>query len=654
MGDASRMCNFGCCMSCRGPLLPGDVMLVNRECVRVYLINAQFFALQAEHLPASQFAGFIEMSHVIPYAQRHSAIQFAWSRVEESPVDSGAFNVPPRGTIRFSTLDDSNSALFTNKRLPKSDYRARWDPPTELQPMQRLLKHVSKLAGDRPGPSIDLNLMYPCCSHCNDIMDAEARIGWMCIQGLVPSKAVSVYGKKGDSVRVRPDRSVDNFHSAELGALVAYYLHRCLLNFDEADVDYSGMHVSVRKVFVTLCFVILNIVAVWLERRSPVIKKDKPKGRHIHDGVLNLLTGHCLYLLFCLEKYTVGVDFSRFQLFYMLELVDAPKEIWDQNDTTLYAPLFAAIDSGEIRDVSLMISSVADRLVDLYQFPVRYVCKRMLGLRPKAFSVNKKAEWDAIVAYFVSYAEAGQLQTRHDYCRQFSPKRIDQDISRFVRNVGIFPVLWPLMRSLVVEDERYRQLVYRWISFERDIECEALIEHNQALTSLSRAYHTLQKREDNALLLFNLCFLLRPHELYGDITAAEAMEQASVAGLPDLRKRARGAPFCSIWKATIRHARLNCLGPSWFDRPAPNAPLASLFSSLRLSDAPLFSHHGFGDAPLGVAIPASAATPDSTPVGYPLGSPLRRQGERREPCAAPAPLVRFVVPPPEEVVPARD
>jgi len=617
MADVGRLCNFGCCMSCRAPLLPGDVMLVNRECVRVYLVNAQFFALQAENIPPSQFAGYIEMSHVIPHAQRHSAIRYAWSRVEQHVVNTGGF-APMPVLPGYDTLDDSNSVFFENSKNKKSEYRASWAPPASGIPLQRLLQRMCKLAGDREAPPTDLNLEYPCCSHCNDIMDASARIGWMCIEGLVPERAVVAY-RRGGVVRHRPDRAANNFHTEELGGLVGYYLHRCLLNFNT--VDCSGMRPSVRKVFVALCFVLLNIVAVWFERRSPITRKENPKGLHIYDGVLNLLTGHCLYLLFTLQGFARGVSFSRFHLLYMSELVDAPKEIWNQRMTALYAPLFDGADGGRGgANLERLLAGVADRLVDLYDFPVRYVCRRMLGLRPVRFFSEHADEWAAIVDFFLSRSEADLLEVRHDYCRVFSPTKKDQDISRYMRYVGVFPVLWPLLRSLVVEDERYRRLVFRWIAFERDGECEELVEHNQGIPILNRTYYGTRAREDNSLLIFNLLFLLRPQALFG----APVLEAVRRFAVPDIRRRARGQPFCSIWKATVRHAKLDCIGGPWFSRAVP---VAARFCS----DSLHFSS-------IARLVDSSATLRDSAPVESPPGSPSQRQGERQGSCVGQAPL----------------
>jgi len=665
MTAPSRMCNFGCCMACRAPLLPGDIMLIHRECVRVYLINAQFFALQSDLVPCSQFSGFIEMSHVIPHAQRHAAIRFAWSRVERTPVDTGPFALEPAGPrgVNFDTLDDANSVLFASKQYPSTEYRARWDPPTVALPLQPLLALVLRLAGDRATREVNLDLVYPCCSHCNDIMDSSARIGWMCIEGLVPEKSVYAYGKTKRDLRVRPDRAVKNYQTDTLGAMVGYYLQRCLLNFESPGLDYRGTHASARKVFVALCFVILNLVAVWLERRKPLSKSDSPKGAHIYDGVLNLLTGHCLYLLFLLGPHGQGVDFSRFYLFYMLELVDAPVEIWEQDATTLYAPLFKGSDSGDTADVGGLISSVAARLAKLYDFPVRRVCKFMLGLRPARYAERNKDKWAAIKAFFLTHNEAGVMQARHEYCRQFSASRRDQDISRFIQNVGVFPVLWPVLRSLVVEDQRYRHIVYRWIAFERDIECEAIVTHNQHIRALDRDYHSARVREDNALLLFNLQFLLRPKELFGNRTVLEAMGHYA---LPDIRRRASGMPFCSIWKATIRHARLQCLGGAWFARQAPAAPMASRLLACELgvkAASAAFTRTPATFTPASAAFtctpatftpasaaftctpatftPASASPRGSAPAGCRPGSPSRPPGARRASCEELAPLLHW-------------
>ena len=619
--QAATFFNFGCCMACRAPLLPADTTLNRRECLRVYLINTRFAEIVGgKQAPVSEFTDSIEMFHIIPISKRHEAIRFIWNCMHANdakiPIE---FFEPSADNSKFSDLNATQSFEFKPVTQQAATWKARWQTPDTAIPLESLVALLIGEANGEVPPDINLDLKYPTCSCCNDLVDVPARLCWMCDDRLVPRDAISIFKPDDSAADSAPKLNSKPFNNQCLAPLLAYYLHRCTLNLRGRGIRNNTSELNtpasaqVRRIFITICFLLLNLVALWQERAHRVGGTAPRHGLHTYDGLMNLITGHICFLIFSMKAANrAKTDFSRFYLLYISELVDAPESIWEQDHTRLYQPLFEELTPDT--PVATLITIVANNLVAFYITLVKPIGNYLIGAGiPKRISPKDAKFYEDLKAFFVTREEADKLLARHDYCGRFSSARSKQNIAPYIQHVGGFAILWPILRSFVVEDARYRQLIYRWLEVERGIECDAMIRHNPNIKAFNEGLpkHT---RDKNALALFNLMFLLYPEKIIGETPFHQAIDRWESSFL---QTAARAQPFCSIWKATIRHGQIDCIGEPWVPRLHPTGAMRAFFRSLppsallhRQRDSPALRGSAHGGCRLGS-------------LSLPLGGPRR-------------------------------
>lgn len=529
--------HFGCCLSCRAPLMPPYELFWREESQSVlYLVNRfQQLSLGSGN---SAFTGNREESHLLPQQHYKPAYVFC-AKLEKANI---------AGPIAGWDSDLSQTTFNATDcfKLPTSSvtYFAAWDSPKITVKHTRLRRFLAETKVKRIDIEDDLKTIS--CSLCNDIWDCWARVTQILSSGqIVPYDAVHCMTQKGGARVTIPQKSdaqkAKSTNYDRRGCLAAYYLHASLAHLADPVAPQIPTQAfdDTRAVSSLLMWIPLHLTAMYQELVQP-LKKEKTskqsrtdKGPHNYLGIINLMTAYYLWILGRTDADAgLNVPFDRFAVCYVKEICEAPPPVWDSSEHARLCDFVFDTACPPYTDLPGRVSYVSDRLVELYTSKIRHVVPLMRG--DAADPAAPREFRDAAEAYFVTGPEVRQL------LRDIDAKHSETDIAYFLEKLGTAAVLWQIRRNLAQEPEVLRRELDNWIS-----------------ARLNREYDNIAKNSDvemsarDARMVYNVQNSIAP----GNIMPADDVGAIQTGDWDALVESVEKLGRCSVFKAAVRLQR---------------------------------------------------------------------------------------------------
>jgi hypothetical protein len=387
---------------------------------------------------------------------------------------------------------------------------------------------------------IDIDFTVLICKLCNNIFDTWARMGRLLTRpSMTPAGVIDAKLPRNQIVHVPVEGKSDT--RKFLGLILGRYMHRCLRALYPACRPALEGHRS----FVAMAlFIPLHLTCMYLECKDGpastenVRKVGKGKGAHNYMGCMDLLIAYYLFLCAKTADTQPGpLDFTRFSVFYIKELPDAPPPVWD---SVLHPTLSDFVfDGGRPADPVELVAYASDRLMTLYAERVAPLLPLIKGQPPPANPLCLLAG-----AYFIS---ATELDTQ--LLRNLDTQAVPNNISYFMQHIGIAAVLWHIRRYLLSETPRLSQLLDEWMRAQLLKEWTNIAENSPFAMDLPQAQ-----------LIYQMQNTLRPEHMLGsaaalgtgvELTLVRTLEREAVLEL--LSECGR----CSVFKAAARLRRWN-------------------------------------------------------------------------------------------------
>jgi hypothetical protein len=604
--------HFGGCCACRAPFLPATDFFYEPDCQAVFYLQARFHRLTLAGSP-SDFTGSVENGHMLTCAHYSFAYAFARAmpldRIDGPMRGDGVGGVPQNGVNCMTQTRESGrrrgagpgaaggggadepdaeaaaaveTAIAAGKtaaeiasavkrtQKKKNEATAHWDRP-EVYSHPALIDFLSG-DGCKTRLAVDPDFTVPICTLCNDIFDTWARMGnLLTLEAVISPGAVEVTSTAGEgaggvSIRIPDGRNMTT--SKNLGLLLGYYMHRCL----------RGLHVnnrcdaaldSHRDYVCMMLFIPLHLTCFYLEcTDGPIARKNKGQGKGVHNymGCMDLLIAYYLFLCASVNDTNPGpLDFTRFSVFYIKELPDAPQPVWD---SVLHPTLSKFIfDAGCPNDHAALVAYASNRLMALYE-----KCKPLVPLvKGAAVPVLTNLQSTA-AAFFISAAEFDTALVAH-FDRAHNPR----NISYFIQHIGIAAIVWHVRRYLLSETPRLRELLDEWTRALLLKEWANIVENSPYDLTLSQAQ-----------LIYQMQNVLVPERLLGSAdalgTGVELTLIRTIEREPILELVAQ-CGRCSVFKAAARLLKWNfvirALPPVPYALESRLAPFSARLISLR-------------------------------------------------------------------------
>ena len=567
-------------MACRAPFMQDTDLFSQIESQAVFYLQMRFKQL-SKGVANSEFTGKRERGHLL--SKSHYRHVFRWARklpvsqvlsnIEGWDEDPKNMELTPKNSFPLYKNNTEEREDSAAKGTPNKGSKAKgkakkgdeavnanvvfgaWKRPSIYVIVRHasLRKWVAELGVSMHAVELNDDLTSPCCSLCNDIFDCWARMRMYTTErGLVPPRSVTVVGKRGtsksyeiipDTGKARKNRAV---HIANLGCLVAYYMHGSMISLLDYAV-WAGPAVSVKKfqelqpLLVLLMWIPLHLVCLEAELQNPMSDEGKgkaSKAAHNYLGNMDLVIAYYMWLCAQTADRAGGeFEFDRFCVTCVKEIVDSPPPVWDSHAfPRLSDYIFDEACPGGEANIRPRIAYVSDRLVQMY----REVFAPLVPL-VKGFDCSPSASptlRDGAVAFFLSGAEAKEFMT------DYTPKVNPDNIKYFIDHAGIGAVLWQLRRYLSKELPALRDQLDGWI-----------------VARLRKEYANIARNApeelsaDGAQVLYCMQNALRPRAILGARGQLGSGAELAVirtgdpAVIADLIKR---SGRCSVWKAAHR------------------------------------------------------------------------------------------------------
>jgi hypothetical protein len=288
----------------------------------------------------------------------------------------------------------------------------------------------------------------------------------------------------------------------------------------------------------------------------------KGKGVHNYLGNMDLLIAYYLYLCVISDKNFVGVlDFTRFSVFYIKELPEAPNPVWD---SVAHPNLCDFIFDRNCPNAHKeRVTHASNRLIDLYEKTCKPLIPVIMGsayipLFGENFGTARE-KFDSASKFFIS---SGELESTYGKLNLLSV--VSENISSFIPRIGIAATLWHIRRYLLGENPRLRQLVEEWMRSHLVKEWTNIRENSPFEMDLSQAQ-----------LIYQMQNVLLPERLLGSPTALGTGAEFNLVNYLQetaIKELISECGRCSIFKAAARLDRWQ------FTQPAP--PALHLYSGL--------------------------------------------------------------------------
>lgn len=510
---------FGGCMACRAPLCPDADCITRQQCYCVAFMKEFFYERRA-----GTFTDKTHMAHVVQRANASTAVTFFEDNIKNNDTKLHSVDY----TVNAKTWGSGT----------KLKYTASWnkpEKPVRFQDLILLLQQSSEPI------SFSLDTAYPCCLQCNSIMDSEAMLVDMYMP---PDRSEGLIGAASISIKLKNKTISLDEHStrADLqryrSTLDAYYLHRCVLPITD---NTSNLKNDKRDIYVILSWLCLTITCL-IKSKATLSIQRKVKLPHTYVGLLSLLISNFVFILLRCDYGISQEMFSIFHLCYMSELPFCEKA-WDRKKYPTVEDWVAQhISSCETPDQQ--VQSICKQLVYLYALRVRPFVVYFKQDNPKLTQQNKLII-EKYKLFFMTVDEQRYVMQLHRDCvhRQAG----NNDVSPFIDEMGIIPILLPIRRNLVFSKAELWQKLDEWI------QAHLRMEWN----NMKRILPDMTKEQRR--LVYNLQYVLDLDTISNGRDMASVIHEYSY---DSLLKRVRISPRCSTWKALYR---LHSLGISKTD-----------------------------------------------------------------------------------------
>jgi hypothetical protein len=290
----------------------------------------------------------------------------------------------------------------------------------------------------------------------------------------------------------------------------------------------------------------LHITATYLESVERIAGRSA-KGDHNYLGNLDHLIAYHQYLCALAADTNPGrLQFHRLSLFYIKELPEAPRSIWDAELHPRVSD-FVFDDDKPGADTPLALVMHAERrLMALYAGTTAHLIPMLKGFPCTAPDAEFRRDAEA---YFIGMRETQALLSTFDRGTNA------ESIRYFIQHVGAAATLWPNDRYLAREPD-LQDLVTGWISAQLEREYRNIADSHPQISPYQ------------AQALYNVQCLLRPETLLAGAAPEAALEIVANIDATALLEGMQSAPRCSIWKTAQRLRLWN------FTRPIARAPRA--------------------------------------------------------------------------------
>lgn len=533
---------FGCCAACRAPFVPplGSIELFEfQETQTVTYLMSRFKKISADLKVSGSPSDFTAEAvdfHVVYQSHVRPGLAFVRG-LAAADLEKAVLKKKP---FVLDTKSRKGTGRAAGDEEAPGQKTAWWELPARAGGLVRHEALGEYLQGHYLLDfSVDLDNVIPCCSLCNNIWDAAARLSRVLRDpSVVPARQVrasSGGGRRAAELSL-PDEGVsDANYKAHMGCLAAFYVHHSVAQLYRAARRKNEKFSPKRLEAISLlAWLPMHAHCLYQEMGQLATGERHKKGRHNYLGCLDLVLSYYLYVMLRTDPLHAGASFSalpfeKFHVYYAKELSEAPEPCWDPALPRLHDAVFdeayqAAAAEGE------KVEACSGNLVRLYAARVRPLVGAMTGSGPSV---------PAAEAFFLTSAEAAQFDAGHSE-PHLSNVRVH------LRRAGASAVLWQLLRALREEDEAYQLEVQKWLKSRMELEWANMAAHSGGRLRYAEAQyvyalmHTLRRLDGAARALED-----STHREVLDLVS-DRRDSGDI--LEDLRRAGR----CSMWKAAHR------------------------------------------------------------------------------------------------------
>ena len=606
--------HFGGCCACRAPFLPGTDFFYEPDCQAVYYLQCRFRRLTQAGSP-SDFTGPVDRGHMLTCAH----YSFAYAFAQTMPYDSintamkkaavgdalengvncmtqrqdtrgsrgagagGAVDGPPDDADAVVAVGDAVAAgrsaaeiarVALATRKARDEASAQWELPASYP--HPLLAAFLSGDGCKNALDVDIDFTAPICKLCNAIFDTWARMGnLLTLPSMVPPhtiRATPARARGGAAAEILLPDGGKQATRNNLGLILGHYMHRCLRGL-RGTPACEGALKNHRPYVCMMLFIPLHLTCFFLEcKEGTIAQKRKGQGKGVHNymGCMDLLIAYYLYLCARTEDNTPGsLDFIRFSVFYIKELPDAPKPVWDSAvHETLSDFVF---DKDRPADHVALVAYASDRLMTLYTEKCKPLLRLIKGV-PLAPGPGLPSPMDtAAAAFFVSAKEFDTALAAH-----FDQAHTPSNITYYIQHIGIAAIVWHIRRYLLSETPRLRELLDEWTRSLLVKEWTNIVQNSPYDLTMSQAQ-----------LIYQMQNVLLPERLLGSADALGTGVELTLIRTIDrdpIVELIAECGRCSVFKAAARLSRWNFVSkapPPLYGLESRLAPFSARLISLR-------------------------------------------------------------------------
>lgn len=488
--------HFGVCMACGCIQEPqgyfGDESL--NKLVRD--VNAVFEKESQPGVERKFLTQGMEASHYIQKANAWLALKQWLNKINEEALRDGG-------------VDFENPKK--ERESAQSDYRSQWAQPAPLV-FESLNNFVqNKLSGrnvPNTGYLADNDRTAHCCKECNDLMDVR---GWTThllwaipmregsvLKGinprdehdngggrLIPKNAITITKVNNRTLQIPCERDGDEAHNNRghyYTAVLSYFIHRCLRGLKTIKRNgYTGKRTQMTiRLYVILPVLGLKLLCLskeYVQRWSSV--RVETRSPHNYVGVMTLYVSYAMYMMYVCDQKVNKIPFDSFHLFYMRELVYAPKWQRSIHSTVLKYVLRSDELDDNVATTTEQVQSVVNNLIRLYEkhvacllaviHPKNTVYQQRLSLRKR---VKVEQKW---IPHFVNKHEMYKLNELHNLA---NAKHDSTQFSLYVMMIGIAPIAVSIRRLFCDDNPTFLEVIDRWRDECLRGEYKRMAEHN--------------------------------------------------------------------------------------------------------------------------------------------------------------------------------